>query len=513
MVMKSPFCFSIAAVLVPVTATAQQTPPPPPQEAVPVSTAVEAVSTGARSVRDAYRGIVKIEITNLTPDYETPWQTGRYGRGNGTGFMVQPGVFMTNAHVVANSERLYVLPYADARKYPAKVKYVAHDADLALVEVEDKKAFESIPCLEFMDRLPRLEEEVRAVGYPMGGTRLSVTRGIVSRIDTIPYSHPRNIEHLTVQIDAAINPGNSGGPVLLGDRVIGVAFQGLRNADATGYMIPIPVISRFLQDIRDGRYDKYVDFGARFFNLENPAMRAHFGLPDDATGSLVADVVKGGSCDGVLQPGDVVLAVDNHPVDSSCMIELNNERVKMEEMADRRFAGDRVTFDILRDGQKMQVTATLAPLPARDVKLWSYDERPRYVEFAGFVFQPLNLNVVQANDMNPAEFMLAVDDFMNRGGAQKKKDLVLLTKVLPDEVNTRCEDFGNRVVTKVNGTEVTGLAHLHELLNPEDKSMRPEFVTIEFDGASRPVVLEAAALDAANERIRNRYNIHQTSRL
>ena len=60
---------------------------------------------------------------------------------------------------------------------------------------------------------------------------------------------------------------------------------------------------------------------------------------------------------------------------------------------------------------------------------------------------------------------------------------------------------------------MTGLAHLHELLNPEDKSMRPEFVTIEFDGASRPVVLEAAALDAANERIRNRYNIHQTSRL
>ena len=138
-------------------------------------------------VTAAYRGIVKIEVAKRLPDYKIPWQAGQFGRGSGTGFMVAPGVFMTNAHVVADAERIYVSPYADARKIPAKVKYVAHDADLALVEVEDSSAFADVPYLEFSKSMPHLEDEVRAIGYPIGGNRLSVTRGIISRIDTIPY--------------------------------------------------------------------------------------------------------------------------------------------------------------------------------------------------------------------------------------------------------------------------------------------------------------------------------------
>lgn len=121
---------------------------------------------------------------------------------------------------------------------------------------------------------------MRAVGYPIGGSRLSVTRGIVSRIDTTLYSHSQSVSHLTVQIDAAINPGNSGGPVLMDDKVVGVAFQGLMQANSTGYMIPMPVIKRFLQDVEDGRYDSYVELGVDFFPLSNPAMRKHFGLSE-----------------------------------------------------------------------------------------------------------------------------------------------------------------------------------------------------------------------------------------
>ena len=274
----------------------------------------EGQSEGSVNMTAACRGIVKIEVAKRLPDYRVPWQAGQFGRGTGTGFMVAPGVFMTNAHVVADAERLYVSPYADARKLPAKVKYVAHDADLALVGVEDSSAFADIPYLEFSKEMPHLEDEVRAIGYPIGGNRLSVTRGIISRIDTIPYAHPQNDSHLIVQIDAAINPGNSGGPVLLGDKVVGVAFQGLMQANSTGYMIPLPVINRFLQDVKDGNYDHYVEIGAEFFPMENPAMRKHFCLPDDAMGALVGEVVRGSSCDGKLEVGDIVLAVDGHRV-------------------------------------------------------------------------------------------------------------------------------------------------------------------------------------------------------
>ncbi|MCH5283976.1 MAG: trypsin-like peptidase domain-containing protein [Akkermansiaceae bacterium] len=461
----------------------------------------------------AYRGIVKIEVANRIPDYATPWQAGQFGRGNGTGFMVAPGLFMTNAHVVANAERIYVSPYADARKIRAKVRYVAHDADLALVEVENTEAFRDVPYLEFSDKMPVLEDEVRAIGYPIGGDRLSVTRGIVSRIDTIPYAHPLNASHLTVQVDAAINPGNSGGPVLMGDKVVGVAFQGLLQANSTGYMIPLPVIHRFLKDVEDGHYDRYVDLGVEFFPLENPAMRKHYKLADDARGALVADVVKGGSSDGILQPGDVVLAVNGLPVDSSAMIELDGERVKLEELAERSFKGDILTFTILRAGERCEMQVHLVPLPGIEIAGNMYDELPRYVQFAGLVFQPLQRNVVMAHHLDTSDFVVAMDDFLRLGGAKEREDMVILTKVLPDEVNARFEDYGSRIVTKVNGTEVKGLKHLYSLLYPAEGEPQPDFYVIEFKDASRPYVVESAALPAANTRISAGYNIPEAARL
>ncbi len=496
--------------LPPVTA---QEPPPvaeatePPAEAIP---AAEAAAPQAH-----YRGIVRIEVAARRPDYGTPWQGGGYGQGNGTGFMVAPGVFMTNAHVVANAERIYVSLFADARKFRARVKHVAHDADLALIEVEDPTPFADVPRLEFCDRLPHLEEVVRAVGYPIGGKRLSITRGIVSRIESIPYSHSRNDSHLTVQIDAAINPGNSGGPVLLGDKVVGVAFQGLMEANSTGYMIPVPVIERFLRDVEDGHYDRYVDLGTQFFALENPAQRRHYNLPDDATGALVGDVVIGSCCDGVLKPGDVVLAVNGLPVDSSGMIELDGQRMELEELAERSFKGDTVRFELLRDGQRHQAEATLTPLPAANITAQAYDEMPRYVTYGGLVFQPLQANVLAAHQVKPMDVLVELDHFVRGGGSQEKQDIVLLTKVLPDEVNARFEDYGRRIVTKVNGTEVKGLSHLHELLygSPAEGQQRPAYTVIELADAARPLVIDNAAIDAANARISARYNIPAAARL
>lgn len=461
----------------------------------------------------AYRGIVKVEIAVHNPDEKTPWQPGSFGRGNGTGFMVAPGLFLTNAHVVANAERIHLSPYADARKLPARVKHIAHDADLALLEVEDASLFADVPCLKLSEELPQLEDSVRAIGFPIGGNRLSVTRGIVSRIDTIQYSHPRNDSHLALQIDAAINPGNSGGPVLKGDEVVGVAFQGLMEANSTGYVIPTPVIAHFLKDIEDGHYDGYVELGASFAEAENPALRRKAGLEKPGVGCLVSDVVKGGSCDGVLQPGDIVLSVNGHAVDSSAMIELDGVRVLLEELAERSFKDDVLHFELLRNGKPMEADVKLAPLPGARIMSQTYGELPRYVEFGGLVFQPLHRNVIQAHGLPSRSFMIELDDFTKGGTFREKDDIVVLTIVLPDEVNARFGDYGRRIVTRVNGTEVKGLSHLCELLYPAEGQERPAFTVIELADAPRPLVIDNAVIDAANARIKASYNLPAESRL
>ena len=500
-------------------APAPVSPPVPAQAelAVPVAQTPGDVQHAVKkapvfSMADRYKGIVKVEVASLLPDYRVPWRVGRYAQGVGSAFLVGKGLFMTNAHVVSNAERIYVSRYGDSRKSRAHVKHIAHDADLALIEVEDPSSFEGTPYLAFDEGLPELEDEVRTVGYPIGGTRLSVTRGIVSRIERTQYAHDRLSEHLAVQVDAAINPGNSGGPVLKGDRVTGVAFQGLEGANATGYIIPVPVIQRFLKDVADGKYDRYVSLGVEIMPIENPAMRRYLQLPDDEKGALVADVAKGGAGDGVLQSGDVLLKVQGHDVDSSGMVEIDGRRMPCDETADGLFAGDVLELEVQRAGKPLSLKATLQPRPCTDVVAKNFDRLPRYVVFGGLLFQPMQRDVLEAHKIAPKDYVPELYDFVQLGGNLKKDDVVILTEALPDTVNSMLSGFGNRVVKKVNGVDVKGLSHLNELLYPA-RGKRPPFTVIEFDDGGRPVVFDETTIDAANARIAEHYAIPSPARL
>lgn len=490
---------------------------PTAEQAIPVASSPGEVQQAVQkapvfSLSDEYKGIVKIEVACLQPDFCTPWQTGRYVQGVGTGFLVEGGLFMTNAHVVSNAERIYISRFGDSRKSRARVKYVAHDADLALLEVENPEEFANIPHLEFDDSLPELEDEVRTIGYPIGGARLSVTRGIVSRIENTEYAHDRRSSHLTVQVDAAINPGNSGGPVLKGDRVIGVAFQGLLGANSTGYVIPAPVIQRFLKDVSDGSYDRYVSLGAAIRPIENPAMRRYLGLQDDERGALVSEVIPGCSADGVLLPGDVLMKIQGCEVDSSGMVQIDGQRVLFKELIERRFAGDTIELDIVRKGAPLHVQVTLRPYIGDEIMAKSFDTLPRYVMFGGLLFQPLRRDVVEAHQVAPSVYVPVLHDFINRGGWMQRDDVVMLTKVLPDAVNSQITGYGTRIIKKVNGQEVKGLSHLCELLYPSDGN-RPEYVVLEFEEGGRPVVFSSASIDEANRRIAQQYAIPENARL
>ena len=112
-------------------------------------------------------------------------ELGLIGRGVGAGFVIDGQRIMTNAHVVSNSRYLTVEREGDPNKYPATVLFVAHDCDLALLKVAAPNFFKNMMPLDF-GGIPALESTVSAYGYPIGGERMSVTTGIVSRIDFQP---------------------------------------------------------------------------------------------------------------------------------------------------------------------------------------------------------------------------------------------------------------------------------------------------------------------------------------
>lgn len=446
---------------------------------------------------DVYKSVVRIEVATQVPDYQTPWNSGRFSGGIGTGFIIGENKILTNAHVVSNGRRILVTVYGSPKKYPAKVEFIAHDSDLAILSVEDFSDFESFPVFEFGD-VPVLESQVRVIGYPVGGDRLSVTRGVVSRIDFQPYSHSRADSHLVVQIDAAINPGNSGGPVVQDDKVVGVAFQGLRQADNTGYIIPTPVVRRFLKDIKDGKYDLYADLGISDFPLHNPAMRKALGLPNDGKGVLIRNVIPTSSADGFLQPGDVLLELDGKSVDSAGMIDIEGETVNLNEVVERKFAGDKVAARFIRDGAINDVEITLSPLNWSRMYAIEYEKKPRYLVFAGLVFQPLDTNLFATSKFEDVTVRRLYTDYVAKGLFEKHRDVVVLTRVESDPVTSQLGDFAGFALNKINGVEVRDLRHAHELLYPKEA---PDYFVIELFGAPRPIVIPATMVGEANQRM------------
>jgi S1-C subfamily serine protease len=458
---------------------------------------------------EVYRSVLRIEAATQVPDYETPWNSGRFGGGIGTGFIIGDNKILTNAHVVSNARRLLITVHGSPEKYPAKVEHIAHDCDLALLSVEDFTDFKSFPRFE-LGEVPSLESQVRVIGYPIGGDRLSVTRGVVSRIDFQPYSHSRADSHLVVQIDAAINPGNSGGPVLQDGKVAGVAFQGLRQADNTGYIIPTPVVKRFLKDVEDGKYDQYVDLGVTEFPLHNPAMRRALGLPENGKGVLITNVTPTSAADGVLQPGDVLVSLDGLEVDSAGMVTIDGEKTNLNEVVERKFAGDKVAARFLRGGGWNDVEIELKPLPWSRMYSIQYEKKPRYMVFAGLVFQPLDTNLFATAKFDNVTLRRLYTDYVPKGLFQKHRDIVVLTRVETDPVTSRLGDFTGYAVDKINGVEVTDLRQAHALLHPEKP---PEFHVIELFGASRPLIIPSAAVQEANERIAQNYGITRLENL
>ncbi|HEX7516935.1 MAG TPA: trypsin-like peptidase domain-containing protein [Chthoniobacterales bacterium] len=488
----------------------QRTVPPPPGE-TPVSTPtaaappnpVQAPAVATRPNGKIQKSLVRITATEVEPDYRAPWNSGGIQRGIGAGFVIEGNRIMTNAHVVSNSRYLTVERDGDPNKYPATVLFVAHDCDLALLKVASTDFFKNMTPLT-LGGIPELESVVSAYGYPLGGERMSVTTRIVSRIDFQLYTHSSIDQHLAIQISAQINPGNSGGPVMQNAKVVGVAFQGYSGDVAQGvaYMIPTPVIQRFLLDIKDGHYDKYVDLGLTYTKLQNPAQRHFLGLKDDDRGVLVGTVIAAGPSAKSVQAGDVLLSIDDHPIASDATVELEGERVEMPEVVERKFKGDVVKLEILREKQTVTVSIELGSVWPYAYLAHGYDVRPRYVVYGGLLFQPLTLDLIDAYQPTDIRIRHYFDYFVTEQLYREHPEVIVLTNILPDPTNSYLAPYRASIVDEINGQKVRTLTDLATAF-----SETPDRFVVRMIGDGPPLVLDPKEVESARERIKTRYNV------
>lgn len=139
-------------------------------------------------VPEVLDAVVKIYTTHCEPNYSLPWQMQRQTQSTSSGFVISGRRIITNAHSVEHFTVVSVKKRGSDRKFIAKVLAIGNECDLALLTVEDDDFWVDIEPLTF-GSLPELQASVIVVGYPIGGENISVTAGVVSRVEIQEYTH------------------------------------------------------------------------------------------------------------------------------------------------------------------------------------------------------------------------------------------------------------------------------------------------------------------------------------
>ncbi len=446
--------------------------------------------------------VVRIFATTQAPDYDSPWQSQNPSSATGSGVVLSKGRVLTGAHVVANATFLQVQKVSDPNRYVAKLVGVCHDCDLALLRIDDPRFHQGAEVAS-LGGLPQLRDRVSVVGFPLGGQEVSVTEGVVSRIEASRYTHSQR-HLLAVTVDAAINEGNSGGPVFMEGEVVGIAFQTLSDADNIGEMVPTNLIRRFLEGLKQNRAIEIPSLSLRTQTLENPLLKKAYGLKPDDSGVLVRAVDFGGTAFGKIKPEDVLHTIGGYRIESNGTILYKDRiRTRFDVLMGDHYVGDEVEVTISRRGVRKRVVLELKRecclVPRK-----RYERRPTYFLFGGLVFQTLTRNFLEtwSNwwEKAPPEFL---EYYYTGLRLPERQEIIVLSHVLADELTVGYEDHYNESIVTVNGSRPRDMRDLVERI--ENSKQLIEVGT----SCGAKLVFDGAAVRKAKRRIMQRYRIAQ----
>ncbi|MBC7366336.1 MAG: trypsin-like peptidase domain-containing protein [Undibacterium sp.] len=425
--------------------------------------------------------VVKIFSTMRYPDLTKPWTKQAPRESTGSGVVIEGKRILTNAHLALYASQVQVQANQSGDKLSATVEFVAPGIDLAVLKLDDETFFDTHRPLARDPSIPAIKDAVLVYGFPTGGTSLSITKGIVSRVEFTSYNF--RTSGLRIQIDAAINPGNSGGPALGGEKMIGLAFSRLGSADNIGYIIPNEEIDLFLADIGDGRYDGKPALFDSLQTFENPALRPYLKLDKNAEGMIV-NGLDSPDATYPLQPWDVITKIGDTPIDNEGYVKIGaNLRLRFPYLIQHVAKAGHLPLTVMRTGQPVSLDVPVSqrrPLLIPNL----IGEYPAYFicgpvafatatqDFIGGINNVGILNGLSA-DGSPLVTRRSVRP------AFEGEELVIITApFFPHKLAKGYSPAVGRVVKTVNGTPVKNLRHLVELL----RDARSEHIVIDFQG-------------------------------
>jgi S1-C subfamily serine protease len=427
--------------------------------------------------------VVKIHAVHHTPDVLRPWTKNSPQQVKGSGVVIAGKRILTNAHVVRYASQIYVQPNQSAERIPARVEAMTPSMDLAVLKLDDESFFEKRGTLPFAEELPRVKDNINVYGYPTGGSELSVTQGIVSRIEYTDYYFQTS--GLRIQVDAALNFGNSGGPAVSDGKLVGLVFSLIQNAQSIGYLIPVEEIQLFLTDIADGKYDGKPQLYEYLQTVENQALRQRLGLPAGVNGVMVTEPYRQDP-NYPLKEWDVITQIGNTPIDSEGKVAVRYDlRLSALYLVQTLAKDGYIDVTVFRDGKLIPMRL---PVQSHRELVMPYllNATPRYFILGPLVFSQATQDYVErASAQRPLPASQQNSPLVTRRYDKPRFDgeelVVVASPMFPHRITKGYDDPERFVLSEVNGQRVKSLQHLVQLLRDDTQPQ----ITLKFARASR----------------------------
>jgi S1-C subfamily serine protease len=465
---------------------------------------------GDAEIREAMKGsIVYLEISSYGYDQLRPWKNTDIQQRGGVGCATGAYQVITPAWNLIDAKLIKAKVSGQNEYIPATIKTIDYEIDLALLELEPNAMKKPLKPIKFADKFQRGDKLNYYWLNPVG--EMTTGQGYLDRAE---------LQHSTVSYASFLNmiitntsQGTATGQVFCdGSTPIGISCWS--EDDSKTGLIPAVIINSFLAKAKDGNYPGVPAVGFAAEALLDPAMRTYLKMPATMkNGVQVTNVYTIGTGSESLKAGDVILRIDGKELDAyGKFLHPAYDRILFHHLITSHKIGDDIVFDIWRDGSKQQlrVQAKNFDVGQMLVPYYEYGHQPEYVVTGGFVFQKLTRSYL-ANwgkdwDGKVTPHLLHYLRDMAFKPTAQRREIVILSFVLPAQINLGYTDLSQLVVSKFNGMPISRISDIvkAQKLNPGAK-----YDVVEFELDNPTVVIPRQQLPQADAMLATSYGIRK----
>jgi len=458
--------------------------------------------------------IIGVQVSSQSYSFFRPWDKKTAGNRTGLGVVMDNGLILVSARLVAESTYIELEKNNGGPRSPARIRLVDYKANLALLEPVDHTFLQAVRPMTVHDHL--VPDEPVEVLFGKKDGRHEQLSGRVRDVEVARYPFGAYLLVAGVKIDLAKSTDASSLPVIQEGRLLGIGM-GYSHTSKTLKTIPLQVIRHFLTDFADGDYQGFPVLGVDVSSLDDSQLRDYLHLQGREDGVYLYRVRAGGAARRAgIRAGDVLLSIDDLRINRFGSLE--DPELGLIHFSHyiscRRFSGDRVVLTIFRDGREQRLEVRLATARFQDAPIPSYLEGrpPKYMILGGLVLTELSRQYLQEWG---GQWLIKAPEklvhfYLNQWDLLKPGErVVLLSHVLPTRAMIGYTELDNMVVRQVNGQPIHRLEDVATAL----KTPIGRFHQLSFIKDERAIYLDRFTLEKENRFIKKRYGISRLQRL